>query len=53
MRIHRSALVNLDRVKELRLHFKGSYRVVLADGTQLPLGRHRRGRLEALWGRGK
>jgi two-component system, LytTR family, response regulator len=37
VRIHRSALVNAERVKELRPRDKGEYTVVLNDGTELKL----------------
>lgn len=45
-RIHRSAIVNLDRVKELHPHFNSESLVVLADGTELKLTRSRREALE-------
>ena len=46
-RIHRSAIVNLDRVKEIQTSFKGEHVVILMDGTRLPLNRNRRSQLEA------
>ena len=46
-RIHRSAIVSLDRVTELRIDDGGSCRVVLRDGTVLPLSRRQRDALEA------
>jgi|SRR5215213_8010073 len=48
LRIHRSVIVNFDRVKELRQHPNGEYVVVLTDGTELKLSRSRRERLEQL-----
>ena len=39
MRIHRSALVNMARVRELRPKLHGEYEVVLANGTRLTLTR--------------
>jgi two-component system, LytTR family, response regulator len=36
-RIHRSAIVNLDRIKEVQSWFHGNWRVVLKDGTSLML----------------
>ena len=45
-RVHRSAIVNMDRVKEMRPLFKGSHALVLEDGTQLKLSRQRRAELE-------
>jgi two-component system LytT family response regulator len=48
LRIHRSSIVNLDRVKELHAHFNGDYVVILQDGTELKLSRSRREQLQAL-----
>lgn len=45
-RVHRSAIVNLDRVKELQQHFNGDYVVMLNDGTELKLSRSRRAQIE-------
>jgi two-component system LytT family response regulator len=39
-RIHRSAIVNIDRVQELRPWFQGDYCVILRGGKQLPLSRN-------------
>src|SRR4026208_1501672 len=47
VRIHRSVIVNLDRIKEMHPHFNGDYIVVLDDGRQLRLSRSRRENLEA------
>ena len=47
VRIHRSVIVNLDRIKEMHPHFNGDYIVVLEDGRQLRLSRSRRENLEA------
>jgi len=52
-RVHRSAIVNLDRVKELHQHFNGDYVVVLQDGTELKLSRSRREQLQTLLGTGR
>jgi len=46
-RIHRSAIVSLDRVTELRIDDRVGCRVVLRDGTILPLSRRQRDALEA------
>ncbi len=51
VRIHRSDIVNLDRIRELQPHFNGSYHVVLRDGTRLMLTRNYRDRLQARLGR--
>jgi two-component system, LytTR family, response regulator len=48
LRIHRSTIINFDRVKELHQNPNGEYIVVLKDGTQLKLSRSRRERLDAL-----
>ncbi|MBS1811896.1 MAG: response regulator transcription factor [Acidobacteria bacterium] len=45
-RIHRSTIVNLDRVKELHPHFTGESLVILEDGTELKITRGRREALE-------
>jgi len=47
VRIHRSVIVNLERIKEMHPHFNGDYIVVLEDGRQLRLSRTRREQLEA------
>lgn len=47
VRIHRSIIVNLDRIKEMHPHFNGDYIVVLEDGKQLRMSRTRREHLEA------
>jgi two-component system, LytTR family, response regulator len=51
VRIHRSTIVNLERIKELQPMFKGEYVVVLHDGTELKLSRGYRDHLEARLGR--
>lgn len=48
LRIHRSTIINFDRVKELQQNPNGDYVVVLKDGTELKLSRSRRERLEQL-----
>lgn len=51
-RIHRSRIVNVNRVKELRIAGGGDYQVVLLDGTKLGLSRLYRDALqEQLTGR--
>ncbi len=49
-RIHRSALVNLERVRHLEHWSHGDYLVVLTDGTELRLSRSRRRALEEVLG---
>ena len=50
MRVHRSHIVNIDRVKELQPWFNHEYRVVLHDGTKLVLSRSCRKKLTELLG---
>ena len=51
VRIHRSTIVNLEKVKELEPFFHGEYVVVLHSGVTLKLSRRYRDRLEAHLGR--
>jgi len=46
-RIHRSTIVNVERIRLLRHWFGGDYQVVLQDGTVLKLSRSYRDRLGA------
>ena len=50
-RVHRSAIVNIDRVREVHPLFRGDCALVLADGTRLRLSRSRRKAFEALFAR--
>jgi two-component system, LytTR family, response regulator len=50
LRIHRSTIVNIDRIKELESMFQGEYVVILADGTKLTSSRGYRDRLRDLLG---
>jgi two-component system LytT family response regulator len=50
VRVHRSAIVNLDRVKEIQPYFHDEHVVILQDGTKVHLSRNRRLRLEAMLG---
>jgi len=47
IRVHRSAIVNLDCIKELQPWFRGDYKVMLNDGTELTLTKTHREKLEA------
>src|SRR5688500_363779 len=47
VRVHRSAIVRLDRVRELR-GAEGSATILLRDGTEIPVSRRRRERVAAL-----
>ncbi len=51
VRVHRTVIVNIERIKELRAHFHGDFDLLLTDGTRLPLSRRYRGRLEEALGR--
>jgi two-component system LytT family response regulator len=51
VRIHRSTLVNICRVRELLPLSKGEFTVVLRDGTELKLSRNYRFALERLLGK--
>jgi len=48
-RIHRSTVVNIDRIKELHPMFSGDYAVILRNGTELALSRNYRERLLELF----
>ncbi len=48
VRVHRSAVVNLDRVRRLEPWFHGEFEVVLEDGTRLRSSRTYSGRLREL-----
>jgi two-component system LytT family response regulator len=50
LRIHRSTIVNVDRVQEFQPLFHGDYAVILRDGTQLTLSRTFRQRLQEVFG---
>ncbi len=45
-RIHRSSIVNVERIKELHQLFRGDYTVVLRDGRELTLSKAYRERLK-------
>jgi two-component system LytT family response regulator len=44
-RIHRSAIVNVKRIKELQPLFSGEYSILLEDGTKLTLSRNYKDKL--------
>lgn len=50
-RIHRSRIVNIERVKELQPWFNGEYVVLLRNGTKLTLSRGYREKLQSRLGR--
>lgn len=43
LRVHRSAVINTERVREVSSTPQGDYRLTLQDGTRLPAGRSYRG----------
>ena len=51
LRISRSTIVNLDRVKELQPLFHGEYAVILVNGVRLTLARSQRDKVDQLLGR--
>ena len=50
-RIHRSTIVNVDRIQAVESLARGEYLVLLHDGTRLTSGRSYRGNLHALMGK--
>ena len=50
VRVHRRAIVNLDRVREVHPLFRGDCTLVLTDGTQVRLSRTRRAEFERMFG---
>ncbi|HEY9226613.1 MAG TPA: LytTR family DNA-binding domain-containing protein [Gemmatimonadaceae bacterium] len=48
IRVHRSALVNVERIREVQPWVKGDYVVILQDGTRVTTGRTYRDRVKAL-----
>ena len=51
MRISRSTIVNIERIKELQPMFHGEYAVILRTGMRLTLSRSHRDKLDQLLGR--
>lgn len=52
LRVNRSAVVQIDRIKELQPGAHGDYTLILQGGTKLPLSRSLRGKLNQLIGPG-
>jgi two-component system LytT family response regulator len=48
LRIHRSIIVNVERIREMQPWFQGDYVLILHDGTKLTSGRSYRDRVRAL-----
>ncbi|HEX6615547.1 MAG TPA: LytTR family DNA-binding domain-containing protein [Gemmatimonadales bacterium] len=51
IRISRSAIVNVDRIREIQPWFNGESLIILDDGSQVPTSRHYRANLRRLFGR--
>lgn len=51
-RIHRSAIVKIDRIKEMQPWFHGEYRVIMENGKQLTLTRNYRSNFQGAIGNG-
>jgi len=51
LRIHRSSIVRIDRIRELQPWFHGEFRVVLQNGMQLTLSRNYRDKLQEALGK--
>ena len=51
IRVNRSTIVNIDRIKELQPLFHGEYVIILKNGTKLTLSRGYREKLDQLLGR--
>jgi len=51
LRISRSTIVNVERIKELQPLFHGEYVVILRNGTKLTLSRNYRADLNQLMGK--
>jgi len=52
VRVSRSAIVNIDRIREIQPWFNGEHLVLLDDDSQVPTSRHYRMNLRHLLGRG-
>lgn len=49
VRVHRGSIVNIDSVAEIQHLSRGTRRIVLSDGTQLPISRSRLGRVDQVF----
>lgn len=52
LRIHRSAIVKIDKIKEMQPWFHGEYRIILENGKQVTLSRNYRANLQEAVGSG-
>jgi two-component system, LytTR family, response regulator len=48
VRVHRSYVLNVDRLVRLELYSKGSYAAILTDGSRIPISREGHARLKSL-----
>ncbi|MEP6769788.1 MAG: LytTR family DNA-binding domain-containing protein [Acidobacteriota bacterium] len=48
LRVHRSFVVNLDRLRSIELYAKNSHVALLADGSRIPISREGHAKLKAL-----
>jgi two-component system LytT family response regulator len=51
VRISRSAIVNIDRIREIQPWFNGEYLVILDDDSQVATSRHYRANIRRLFGK--
>jgi two-component system LytT family response regulator len=51
LRVHRSTIINIDRVKEMQSWFHGEYRIIMQSGAELMLSRNYRDRLNEFLGK--
>jgi two-component system, LytTR family, response regulator len=51
IRIHRSTIVNLQRIREVQPWFHGHHRVIMTSGQELKLSRYQRDKLRLLLGK--
>ena len=51
LRIHKSAIVNIDRIEHVQPLFHGDYRIILRNGTVLTVTRRYRRKLDELFGK--
>ena len=51
LRVHRSTIINIDRVKEMQSWFHGEYRIIMYCGAELMLSRNYRDRLNEFLGK--
>jgi two-component system, LytTR family, response regulator len=51
MRIHRSTIINLQRIREVQPWFRGHHRVIMHNGQELKLSRYQKDKLRLLLGK--